>query len=179
MTECDGSTCNRICRGIHPAVRITLGILIGVSAFIFVCGTAQYIDIHLFVMTKCYPIEYSSEIKICYDGIFRDDGPYPVRGYIKFLFYNPSKKENETITYNLVCGTSQDQALSNAKTNYPYMKEIACGIKTWNYYPVTLFRNGYWDQKQLMIGGGVATGALIAIFIISCLVTYRRRYVSY
>lgn len=170
--------CNVACDRIHPIVKITLSILIAISGFIFICGTAQYIDIHLFVMTKCYPIEYSTEIKICYDGPFAENGPYPVRSYITFLFYNPTKNLNETIKYNLVCGNSVNEALSNAQQLYPYMKEITCGIKTWNYRPVTLFQNGYWDQKELMISGFVFSFVFIIMFIVIYVINCRRRYNS-
>lgn len=134
-------------------------------------------------MTECYPIEYETKVSICYDEI---SGPYPVKAYIKFLFYDPTKYQNQTITYNLVCGTSYDQALSNAKTVYPYMKEIPCGIKTWNlYYPVTIFKNvtifkdGYWDQKEIMIGSAVSIIVLIIMFGIAYLLAYRRGYATF
>lgn len=164
------------CRQMHPCIMVGFPILLGVTGFMFICGMSTYINITTFTMTQCYPVDYSTEVKICYDGVYRELGPYPVSAWVKFLYYNPKTASNQTIIYNLACGSNSNNAMERVKSQYPYMRGITCGIKSWLDNPIVLFPNGSpWNQKELMFGFGAASVSIIVIFITIFIIVHAKR----
>lgn len=154
-----------------PAFNILLGFLLIICGGGFLSTTAKYIDVSLYTRTTCYPNNYGTEIRICYDasqGLLHETGPYPVTAWIEFIYFNPAVNSTQNITYrHLVCGYDLQKALLDAKAKYPYMKAIPCGIKSWMYWPVEFMPNGYpWNQWELMVAFGATFVVLLLILIV-------------
>lgn len=137
-------------------------------------------DINSTTFTTCYPVSYSSDVGLCWEGIYGEDGPWPVEGWVEFLYYNSASRSNKTVNYQMVCGNSLQGAIDRGREKYPYMEPIVCGWKaSWadTNIPVRLFRNGKpWDQVELLISSVVCL--IIMAIIYTICVLFKCRYKS-
>lgn len=132
-----------------------VAIMLPALAFVIIALIAglTYWDISSTTFTTCYPVQYSSDVALCWEGLF-GDGPWPVEGWVEFLYYYDVSHTNRTANYQIVCGDSLQGAIDRGKEKYPYMEPIVCGWKpSWidSGVPVRLFLDGKpWDQFELL-----------------------------
>ncbi len=126
---------------VHPVFNFMSWVYLVILFVVAACTGAQALDMYMYTMTNCTPIAYSSNIGICTASQEEWQIQYPVQAWVKYAYYDPQIGYT-TIQFQNICGYSLEGAIANAKAKYPQGVVIPCGIKTWQYWPITFFQNG-------------------------------------